>query len=225
MSKEHCCKRKQIFLCVMLVVFCYLFTGCKLGSAVTITIADKEVPMNETLQKCIDNGLITTDASGNPKTLTTTFKPWEASFRSFHLGNSDYPHKCPITVMCYNPSDSSESVYGSRVMTLFYNLESDNADQAQVVINGIDFWGMTEDDALKALKDKGIKVDSDTMHDSHYIKFETRKVSWKIESKLGSNFDGTSDSPQKAVVDFDDNTYYVSMVRLSIANALKLRFE
>ena len=225
MSKKRCCKRKQIFLCVMLVVSCCLLTACGAGSAVTITIADKEVPLDGKLQKCIDNGLITTDASGNQETLTTTFKAREASFKSFHLGNSDYPRKCPVTVMCYNSSDSSKSVYDCRIMTLFYNPEFDSADQAQVLINGIDFWGMTEDDALKALEDEGVKVDYDTMHESHYSTFKTGKVSWTIESKLGSYFDGASDSPQKAVVDFDDNTYYISMVKLSISSTLNLKFE
>ena len=225
MGKKSLYKLGRIFLCAMFVISCFLFTACGAGSAVTITIAGKEVPLDGKLQKCIDNGLITTDASGNQETLTTTFKPREASFRSFHLGNSDYPRKCPVTVMCYNPSDSSKSVYGCRIMTFFYNTESDSADQAQVLINGIDFWGMTEDEALKALEDKGVKVDYDTMHDSHYDTFKTKKVSWTIESKLGSNFDGTSDSPQKAVVDFDDNTYYISMVKLSISSTLNLKFE
>ncbi len=66
-------------------------------------------------------------------------------------------------------------------MTFIYNPDFDSADQVQVLIDGIDFWGMTEDEALKTLEQKGFDVDYDQMHKKHFNVVKKGKVTWTIE--------------------------------------------
>lgn len=223
MDKKQCSRSGHFILCLMFLLSFALLAGCQSSSSVTITIADKEVKLDGELQDCIDNGLITTNVSGDKTELTTNMEAREASFSTIRLGNSTYPRKCPVYVALYNPSSSRKSVYECRIMTFYYNPEFDSADQVQVLINGIDFWGMTEDDALAALEKQGFKVDYDKMHESHYNSFKKGKVSWKLESEPGSCFSKESENPLKAVVDFEDDTYYISSVKLDISGTLNLK--
>ncbi len=219
-------KKKNAFLrvvswCFMLLIP-VLFAGCG-SSAVTINIAGKEFKLNGKLQDCIDSGLITTNVSGDKQELTKKMDARTASFESYRLGNDKYPRKCPVLVMCYNPSSSKKSVYECLIMTFIYNPDFDSADQVQVLIDGIDFWGMTEDEALKTLEQKGFDVDYDQMHKKHFNVVKKGKVTWTIESDRGGKFNAKSDEPLKEVVNFDDDIYYISQVKLDISGTLNLK--
>lgn len=153
--------------------------------------------LNGKLQTCIDNGLITTNAGGSETELTATMQARTASFESYWLGNSERPRRCPVTVSCYNPGSSKKSVYDCLIMTFTYYVDSDSADQVPVLINGIDFWGMTQDEALAALEEQGFEVDYDQMHEKHFNVLKKGKVVWTIESEKGGYFDGESEAPLK----------------------------
>lgn len=207
------------------MIICCL-TGCTSDKiTTTVTLDGKTIPIQGTLQTCIDNGLITTDTSGNEQQLTTQYAAKEVRYESVRLGNGSYPHKSPVSVACYNPENKSNSVYDCSIMTVYYYTEYDNADLAPVLIDGIDFWGMTEDEALEALKEHGLKVDADKMHQSHYIVFSEGKVVWTIESKTGNWFDDASEEPQKKNVEFDPDTYYISKVEVNISSSLNIKFN
>lgn len=207
----------------MLLLCCLSLTGCRKSDSVTITVAGIDVPIKGKLQTCMDNGLITTNSSGEEITLETTLKGREVSFDIIRLGISQAPHKTPVYVNCFNMEESEKSVYDCSILSFHYDAVSDNADQAPVLINGIDFWGMTEDEALDALKALKIKADDDTMRESHSVTFETGQITWTVKSEPGRYFNGDSSNPQKEVKEFDDETFYISSVDLSIANTLRIR--
>ena len=219
---------KKYILSVKYLIFTILFlscfglTACKASSAVTVTIAGKEVTIKGKLQTSMDNGLATIDANGKETALDTYLDGREVSFEPVYLGDSQYSQNPPVYVNCFNIESSRQSVYNCSILLIHYDTMLDNADTAPVLIDGIDFWGMTEDEALDALKALKRKVDYDTLHKDHYNSFKTGKTTWTIQSMPGSFFDESSQDPQKATVEFDDDTYYISSVELSIADALSI---
>ncbi|MDE7432094.1 MAG: hypothetical protein K2N34_09300 [Lachnospiraceae bacterium] len=227
MKKKSIVKKMLTLICLFSSIC--LFTACG-GSEkpeVTITLDGKAIGLEETLQSSLDRGLIMTDANGEETKSTLVFEAMEVIYNSIHLGTEATPHRSEVTVMLYNDTDSMKSAAGSKVMTLNYDLTSDSSDQAPVLFNDIDFWGMTQDEAVAALAEKGFGVDSDKVNNEyHFLVFSGKNdVTVTIDFDLGSEFENAGGTtPQKKVLEFDPNTYYVSGLKASISSKLKIDF-
>ena len=130
---------------------------------VSITLDGVAIAFEEPLQNSIDGGLITTNAQGEPEEPAFVFGAMEVSYSSLHLGTSTAPNGSGVSVLLYNDTNSTQTAYASKVMTLYYDLLDDSADQAPVLFNDIDFWGMTQDDAIAALRENGFEIDTYTL--------------------------------------------------------------
>lgn len=219
----------RILLITLLVLCISMITACG-GSPkpdVTITLDGKELIMDETLQTSLDNGLITADHSGEEESLSIIYGAKEVRYDYIHLGTSSVPHDSAVSVMLYNPSSSEKSVYECKIMTLNYFVDIDNSDQAPVTINGIDFWGMTQDEAVAALQEQGFEVNTDSMEQYHFATCAGNKSTWiTLDFDPGASFTNESPSnPQKKVLDFEADTYYVSGVKVDISSKLNISFE
>lgn len=220
--------KKLIALTCLFSSIC-MFTACSASEKpeVTITLDGKEIGLEETLQSSLDRGLITTDVNGEEAESTLVFGAMEVSYNSVHLGTEATPHRSEITVMLYNDTQSMNTAAGSKVMTLNYDLTSDSSDQAPVLFNDIDFWGMTQDDAVAALAEKGFGVDNDKVdNEYHFLVFSGKNdVTVTIDFNLGSEFENAGGTaPQKKVLEFDPDTYYVSGLQASISSKLNIDF-
>lgn len=227
MKRKFIAKKLSSLIC-MISAAC-LFTACggPEKPEVTITLGGIEIGLEETLQPSLDGGLIFTDVNGEEAENSLVFGAMEVSYDSVHLGTETAPHRSEVTVMLYNDSDSMTPASGSKVMTLNYDLKSDNADQAPVLFNDIDFWGMTQDEAVAALAEKGFHVDSDSVdNDYHFLVCSGKDdVTVTIDFALGSEFENAeSTAPQKKVLQFDPDTYYVSGLEASISSKLNIDY-
>ncbi len=227
-------KKKTVFQRVaqaaaLLSTVCML-TACggSSGPKVTIKLDGVEIPFEKTLQTCIDGGLITTDYNGDEQQCEISFGAREVSFESVHLGTSSEPHRSEVTVMLYNPESERKTAYDSKIMTINYSAATDNADQAPVLFNDIDFWGMTQEEAIAALKEKGFEIEDDDVDDEyHFVVFSgSDSVTVTIDFDLGSEFENTaSTASKKKVLEFDPDTYYVSGVKASMSSKLDIDFS
>lgn len=220
---------KQLLALTCLFSSICMFTAC--GSSeqpeVTITLDGKEIGLEETLKSSLDRGLITTDANGEEAESTLVFGAMEVSYDSVHLGTESTPHGSEVTIMLYNDTQSMTPASGSKIMTLNYDLTSDSSDQAPVLFNDIDFWGMTQDEAVTALAEKGFSVEADSVNDEyHFLVFSGKNdVTVTINFALGSEFENAKGTaPQKKELEFDPNTYYVSGLKASISGKLNIDF-
>ena len=226
--KKKSIVKKLLALTCLLSSIC-LFTACG-GSEkpeVTITLDGKAIGLEETLQSSLDRGLVMTDANGEEAESTLVLGAMEVIYNSVHLGTEATPHRSEVTVMLYNDTESMKPAAGSKVMTLDYDLTSDSSDQAPVLFNDIDFWGMTQDEAVAALAEKGFGVDNDKVNNEyHFLVFSGKDdVTVTIDFDLGSEFENAGGTaPQKKVLEFDPNTYYVSGLKASISSKLKIDF-
>ena len=227
MKKKSIVKKLSVFICLISSICMFTACGGPEKPEVTITLDGKAIGLEETLQSSLDRGLIMTDVNGEEAENTLVFGAMEVRYDSVHLGTEATPHRSEITVMLYNDTQSMSTAAGSKVMTLNYDLTSDSSDQAPVLFNDIDFWGMTQDEAVAALAEKGFGVDSDKVNNEyHFLVFSGKNdVTVTIDFDLGSEFEkagGTA--PQKTVLEFDPNTYYVSGLKASISGKLNIDF-
>ncbi len=194
---------------------------------VSITLDGVAIAFEEPLQNSIDGGLITTNAQGEPEEPAFVFGAMEVSYSSLHLGTSTAPNGSGVSVLLYNDTNSTQTAYASKVMTLYYDLLDDSADQAPVLFNDIDFWGMTQDDAIAALREKGFEIDTDTLDEGyHFIVFSGKdSVIVNLDFEQGSQFtNAAATNPRKAEVQFDPDTYYVSKLDVSMSSKLNIDY-
>ena len=227
MKKKSIVKKLLALTCLLSSICMFTACGGSEKPEVTITLDGKAIGLEETLQSSLDRGLIMTDASGEETESALVLGAMEVIYSSIHLGTEATPHRSEVTVMLYNDTDSMKPASGSKVMTLNYDLTSDSSDQAPVLFNDIDFWGMTQDEAVAALAEKGFGVDSDKVDNTyHFLVFSGKNdVTVTIDFDLGSEFENAGGTaPQKKVLEFDPNTYYVSGLKASISSKLKIDF-
>ena len=211
-------------LCIA-VLFCILLFvqyNSARSEMVSITIDGKEVRMGATLQECLDNGLVTTDISGFETTPSIVLQAREVSYDSVQLGNDQYPQRCPVDVYCYNKANTSQDISEGTIWQICYSPRFDSADLVPVLVNGIDFWGMKGEDVIPTLEAQGLKPEM--VHDS-LITVKSGNLSWMIELEKGLYFNSTSNNPLKAVIEFDNDTLYVSEVRLDRSRALNITIK
>ena len=211
-------------LCIA-VLFCILLFvqyNSARSEMVSITIDGKEVRMGATLQECLDNGLVTTDISGFEITPSTVLQAHELSYDSVQLGNDQYPQRCPVDVYCYNKANTSQSISVGTIWQIRYSPRFDSADLVPVLVNGIDFWGMKSEDVIPTLEAQGLKPEM--VHDS-LISVTSGNLSWMIELEKGLYFNSTSNNPLKAVIEFDNDTLYVSEVTLDRSRSLNITIK
>ena len=211
-------------LCLV-VVFCLLLFveyNKARGEMVSMTIDGKEVRMGAKLQECLDNGLITTDISGFETTPSTVLQGREVSYDSVQLGNDQYPNRCPVDVYCYNRDNTSQNISDCTIWQIRYSPRFDSADLAPVLVNGIDFWGMRGEDVIPTLEAQGLKPE--VVHDS-LIVVTSGDLSWRIELEKGLYFNSASSNPVKSVIEFDNDTLYVSVVTLDRSRALNITIK
>ena len=211
-------------LCIA-VLFCILLFvqyNSARSEMVSITIDGKEVRMGATLQECLDNGLVTTDISGFETTPSIVLQAREVSYDSVQLGNDQYPQRCPVDVYCYNKANTSQDISEGTIWQICYSPRLDSADLVPVLVNGIDFWGMKGEDVIPTLEAQGLKPEM--VHDS-LITVKSGNLSWMIELEKGLYFNSTSNNPLKAVIEFDNDTLYVSEVRLDRSRALNITIK
>ena len=227
MKKKSIVKRFLALTCLFSSICMIAACGGPEKPEVTITLDGKAIGLEETLQSSLDRGLVTTDVNGEEAESTLFFEAMEVSYDSVHLGTEATPHRSEVTVMLYNDTQSMTTAAGSKVMTLNYDLTSDSSDQAPVLFNDIDFWGMTQDEAVAALAEKGFGVDGDKVdNEYHFLVFSGKNdVTVTIDFDLGSEFENAGGTaPQKKVLEFDPNTYYVSGLKASISSKLDIDF-
>ena len=227
MTKKSIVKKLLALTCLFTSVCMFTACGGSEKPEVTITLDGKAIGLEETLQSSLDRGLVMTDANGEETESTLVLGAMEVIYNSVHLGTEATPHRSEVTVMLYNDTDSMKPAAGSKVMTLDYDLTSDSSDQAPVLFNDIDFWGMTQDEAVAALAEKGFGVDSDKVdNEYHFLVFSGKNdVTVTIDFDLGSEFENAGGTaPQKKVLEFDPNTYYVSGLKASISSKLDIDF-
>ncbi|MBD5461073.1 MAG: hypothetical protein HDR26_09065 [Lachnospiraceae bacterium] len=209
-----------ICLCTA-VLLCLSLTACG-DTKTSITIDGKEVALNATIQECLDNGLVITDVSGFETTLTQELRAREVSYDGIYLGNNQYPQRCPVYVHCYNKKDTPQDIKECKIMDIHYSARFDSADLVPVLVKGIDFWGMTEDEVIPALEAQGLKPEK--VHDT-LIRARSGNVTWSIELEKGLYFNSDSKNPLKPVIEFDSDTLYVSDVEISIRSSLNITFK
>ena len=227
MAKKSIVKKLLALTCLFTSVCMFTACGGSEKPEVTITLDGKAIGLEETLQSSLSRGLIITDANGEETKSALVLGAMEVVYNSVHLGTEATPHRSEVTVMLYNDTDSMKPASGSKVMTLNYDLTSDSSDQAPVLFNDIDFWGMTQDEAVAALAEKGFGVDSDRVDNNyHFLIFSGKNdVLVTIDFDLGSEFENAGGTaPQKKVLEFDPNTYYVSGLKASISSKLNIDF-
>lgn len=220
-------KRKN--LSCALITVAALSVGLFLGGCgetkpeVSLALDGKAITMEETVRTCVDNGLITTDLEGNPYTYdTVVFEAKTASFDTLHMGTSSEPHSSVVGLMLYNPEDTIKSVYDCKIMKVYYYAQKDNAGNAPFTLNGIDFWGMTEQEAAAALEEQGFSVSLDEQY--HYaVTSGSDSTTISIDFATGDTFENAvTAAPQKKEVNFDASTYYVSEVKVDISSKLNI---
>ena len=189
---------------------------------ISMTIDGKEVRIGATLQDCLDNGLITTDFSGYETTPSIVLQAREVSYDSVQLGNNQYPQRCPIDVYCYHKANTSQNISECTIWQIRYSPRFDSADSVPVLVNGIDFWGMKGEDVIPTLEAQGLKPEK--VHDS-LIFVKSGDLSWRIELEKGLYFNSTSNNPVKSVIEFDNDTLYVSVVTLDYSRALNITIK
>ena len=211
-------------LCIA-VLFCILLFvqyNSARSEMVSITIDGKEVRMGATLQECLDNGLVTTDISGFETMPSTVLQAREVSYDSVQLGNDQYPQRCPVDVYCYNRAKTSQDISECTIWQIRYSPMFDSADSVPVLVDGIDFWGMKGEDVIPTLEAQGLKPKK--VHDS-LITVTSGDLSWQIELEKGLYFNSTSKDPVKSVIEFDNDTLYVSAVTLDRSRALNITIK
>lgn len=219
-------KRKNMFCGLLTAVTfsCgFLLGGCgETKPEVSVALDGKAIIVEDTVQSCIDNGLITTDTQGNPQTFDTVFEAKTASFDTLHMGTSSEPHSSVIGVMVYNPESTAKSIYDCKIMKVFYYAQEDNSGNAPFTVNGIDFWGMTEEETVAALEEQGFTVSLDEQY--HFIVTSgSGNTTISIDFQPGDYFENVSTgAPQKKEVSYDASTYYVSEVKVDISSKLNI---
>lgn len=224
-------KRKNLFctLAAVLLLGGILLGGCGEGSSkpdVAITLDGKELPIDGTVQECMDNGLITTDIYGEEQTFPVVFEARSASFDTLHLGTSSEPHRSEVGVMVYNPENSDKGINDCRIMKVLYDVIDDNSGQAPVLMNGIDFWGMTQEEAIAALEEQGFNLNTGSLEEYHFLVTSgSNSTTITIDFETGDKFENAEASaPQKKELVFDASTYYVSNVKVDISSKLDFDF-
>ena len=192
------------------------------GERIGITINGKEVRIGATLQECLDNGLITTDISGYETTPSIILQAREVIYDSVQLGNDQYPQRCPVDVYCYNRAKTSQNISECTIWQIRYSPRFDSADSVPVLVDGIDFWGMKGEDVIPTLEAHGLKPEM--VHDS-LIFATSGNLSWSIELEKGLYFNSTSNNPVKSVIEFDNDTLYVSTVTLDHSRSLNITIK
>ena len=212
----------------ILLKLCFVVLFCILAFVVynstrvekySITIDGKEVSIGATLQECLDSGLVTTDYSGFETTPSVVLQEREVSYDYVQLGNDEYPQQCPVDVYCYNKAKTPQDISECTIWQIRYSPRFDSADHVPVLVNGIDFWGMKGEDVIPTLEAQGLKPE--VVHDT-LIVVTSGKLSWNIELEKGLYFDSTSKYPVKSVIEFDNDTLYVSTVTLDNSRALNI---
>ncbi|MBD5095054.1 MAG: hypothetical protein HDT26_12440 [Subdoligranulum sp.] len=204
-------------LCAVILV-CLSLTACS-DTRTGITIDGKEVALGATIQECLDHGLVITDVSGFETEVSKELRAHEVSYDGIYLGNDQYPQRCPVYVLYYNPKDTAQDITGCKIMTIHYDARFDSADLVPVLVNGIDFWGMKGEDVMTVLETAGLKPEQ--VHDT-LICAKNGNVTWNIELEKGLYFNSDSEDPLKAVIAFDNDTLYVSDVEVSIRSSLNI---
>ena len=211
-------------LCIV-ALFCILlfvqYNNAR-SEMVSITIDVKEVRIGATLHECLDNGLVTTDISGFETTPSTVLQAREVSYDSVQLGNDQYPQRSPVDVYCYNKANASQNIIECTIWQIRDSPRFDSADLVPVLVNGIDFWGMKGEDVIPTLEAQGLKPEK--VHDS-LIFVKSGDLSWNIELEKGLYFNSTSDNPLKSVIEFDNDTLYVSEVTLDYSRSLNITIK
>ena len=200
------------------VLVCLSLTAC--GNArSSITIDGKEVALNATIQECLDNGLVVTDVCGFETELTKELQARQVSYDGIYLGNNQYPQRCPVYVDYYNSKNTSQNIRECKIMTIHYSPRFDSADLVPVLVNGIDFWGMTGDEVMSVLEAEGLKPEK--VHDT-LIFVKNGNVTWNIDLEKGLYFNSNRENPLNPVIEFDSDTLYVSDVEISIRSSLNI---
>ena len=207
-------------LCAAALV-CLSLTACGEARS-SITIDGKEVALGATIQECLDNGLVITDVSGFETELSKELRAREVSYDGIYLGNNQYPQRCPVYVNYYNSKDTPQDIRECKIMTIHYSPRFDSADLVPVLVKGIDFWGMTGEEVISVLEAEGLKPEK--VHDT-LIRAQSGNVTWEIELEKGLYFNSNSEDPLKPVIEFDNDTLYVSEVVLSIRSSLNITFK
>lgn len=214
-------KFSTLFRLCAAVLLCLSLTACG-GTRSSITIDGKEVALRATIQECLDNGLVITDVSGFETTPSKELRAREVSYDGIYLGNNQYPQRCPVYVLYYNPKDTPQDISKCKIMEIHYCVRFDSADLVPVLVKGIDFWGMTGEEVISVLEAEGLKPEK--VHDT-LIRAQSGNVTWEIELEKGLYFNSNSEDPLKPVIEFDNDTLYVSEVVLSIRSSLNITFK
>lgn len=164
-------KRKKpviITLCALLFSS-ILLQGCSSirGILLDVEIAGCKVPMDETIQKMYDNGLVLCETDGTIVDLASCeeMKGNTYSLESWHIGvpAEDGKKAVPsrMIVYLYNNSLTSQPLEKCKIYQMTVTNRESNPDEASITINGKDFFQTEPSELVAHLEELGIAFEED----------------------------------------------------------------
>lgn len=164
-------KRKKpviITLCALLFSS-ILLQGCSSirGILLDVEIAGCKVPMDETIQKMYDNGLVLCETDGTIVDLASCeeMKGNTYSLESWHIGvpTDDGKEAVPscMIVYVYNDSLTSQPLEKCKIYQMTMSDTLGEPDEVSITVNGKDIFQTEPSEFLAHLEEQGIAFDED----------------------------------------------------------------
>lgn len=158
-------KKLCMFLCVLTALS---LTGCG-GTEPEVSIDGHSIKMKDTLQQVMDTDIAVMDNSGERLKSFSSFSSKEVKRDPFNLGLPRIPEYenssisgAGVSICLYNDSGKTAEAEDCRVFKISYTPDmNEKKSEAPVLINGIDFDGMTAQEAIKAMEEAGYKNKTD----------------------------------------------------------------
>ena len=166
--------KRGIAVLTLAVTLALATTGCSSGTAPVLTVAGKEVTLGETGASVFPLTEFDMEIPGGGVPVEEMpGKSWMSTFMSLRGDGGSYAY-----LYVYNPGRDSVWVTSATIYKLSFHMYSEEESywaQDNVLINGIDFYGMD----AEAVKEKmsEYKIASD---DSTYLSYKDGKYSYRF---------------------------------------------
>ena len=190
---------KKILLLLMMLCSIFIFTGCgKKDIAMTFAIGDAQISLNDTLQSIYDQDLVLCEVDGTvlKEEDLPELKGKIIDSESYCIGKKtdkeSIAEPTHLYVYLYNTSLLSTPLKDCKNYQFLYNVPEDR-DTAEVLINGVNFAQLTDEEAVAKLEEMGLSYEQEdkdkflSTENGYFLKTSTNNCLYSINSDVVYN--------------------------------------
>lgn len=199
--------KKRIVLTAIVAGVLLVLAGCSSKPQIEpeLTIDGHEVKLNETLKTATDTGLTAIGLRKTPLEKMMPFGAMEFQYTTIFItvpsddGSNEFM-ETGVTAYVFNDTDTAAPVPYCKIGNLMYETINESGQERadkKILINGIDFKGMTAEDAFNAMNELGFNKKNDG--DLESFIFSSGDYYWRFTAAEG-----------------DDGQLYITKVELEL---------